>query len=658
MALDRATAVRRESEERFRLMADTAPVMMWMSGPDKLYTYFNKGWLEFTGRSMEHELGNGWADGVHSEDLGRCIETYHHAFDSGKPFRMEYRLRRFDGEYRWILDTGVPRFEPDRTFTGYIGSAIDITERKQVEQVLSSRLQFETLLSDLSATFISVPPEGVDHEIERWLQRLVEFLAVDRGTFFEFADDGQTLHRTHSYATPGITPLSKLVINEQFTWITEQLRQGKTVVWSRIPDDLPEEAKAERAYAMRVGAKSELNIPIVAGGRVICAISFTSLRCYRVWDAEVVPRLRLVGQIFANALGRKRAEEGLRLSEERYRALVIASAQIIWRTNAQGEALFVTSAWQELTGQRDAEMNGYEWLDAVHPDDRAPAMQVWEESVRDKRLCEVEFRVRMRDGGYRAFHVRAVPIMRADGGIREWVGAKMDITERKRADAALKELSGRLIHAQEEERRRIARELHDDVNQRLALLAIGLQQLDQRLSGSADNTRPHVQGMSKLLTEISSDVQRLSHQLHTSKLEHLGLVAALGGLCRELSKQHAIQIDFLHRHVPKSIPKDSALCLFRIAQEALRNMGKHSSARVVQLELSGTPDSLRLCLSDSGVGFDPASVGNKGGLGLISMQERVRGVGGDLSIESQPSRGTRITARVPLAQGPRQAEEA
>lgn len=123
----------RESEARFRSMADTAPVLIWMSGTDKLCTFFNKGWLDFTGRRLEQELGNGWAEGVHREDFDRCLDVYASSFDARREFTMEYRLRRRDGEYRWLLDTGTPRFGPDSAFLGYIGSCLDITARKQAE---------------------------------------------------------------------------------------------------------------------------------------------------------------------------------------------------------------------------------------------------------------------------------------------------------------------------------------------------------------------------------------------------------------------------------------------------------------------------------------------------------------------------------------------
>ena len=133
----------RESEERFRNMADTAPVMIWVSGLDKLCTFFNKGWLEFTGRAMEQESGEGWLEGVHPSDLDRCTSTYSASFDARRSFQMEYRLRRKDGEYRWILDEGAPRFRRGGVFSGYIGSCVDITEikRGQEEAIANQKLE-------------------------------------------------------------------------------------------------------------------------------------------------------------------------------------------------------------------------------------------------------------------------------------------------------------------------------------------------------------------------------------------------------------------------------------------------------------------------------------------------------------------------------------
>ena len=341
-----AAHVVRESEERFRLVANTAPVMIWMSGPDKLCNYFNQPWLEFTGRPLEAELGNGWAKGVYNDDLKHCLETYSQAFDRRQSFAMEYRLRRNNGEYRWIFDIGVPRFNSDGTFAGYIGSCLDITDRKLAEEALAN-------------------------------------------------------------------------------------------------------------------------------------------------------------------------------------------------------------------------------------------------------------------------------------------------------------VGSRLIEAHEEERTWIARELHDDIVQRIALVAVELERCDQQTPDAWTIVHHHVRQAVHRLSDLGRDIQALSHRLHSSKLEYLGLASAAQSFCRELSKQRNVRIVFKHSDLPSSVPKEISLCLFRVLQEALQNAVKHSGVQDFAVELQGTQDGIRLIVSDSGTGFDSRHANNRRGLGLVSMHERLRLVNGELFIQSQPGRGTTVVARVP-----------
>ena len=343
---EQAAHVVRESEERFRLVANTAPVMIWTAGTDRLCTYVNQPWLEFTGRPLDAELGNGWAEGIHHEDLKRCLETYAQAFDQRQSFAMEYRLRRKDGEYRWIVDIGVPRFNPDGTFAGYIGSCLDVTDRKLAEEALAS-------------------------------------------------------------------------------------------------------------------------------------------------------------------VGR------------------------------------------------------------------------------------------------------------------------------------------RLIEAQEEERKWIARELHDDIGQRIALVAVELDRCGQQVTNAPTIVRDHIRQASQLVSDVSDDIQAISHRLHSSKLEYLGLATAAKTFCRDLSEQRHVRIEFKHSDIPATLPKEISLCLFRVLQEALQNAVKHSGAADVSVKVQGTLDGIHLTVSDSGVGFNWRHAVNGRGLGLISMRERLRLVNGELSIQSEPGRGTTILARVP-----------
>jgi PAS domain S-box-containing protein len=222
-----------------------------------------------------------------------------------------------------------------------------------------------------------------------------------------------------------------------------------------------------------------------------------------------------------------------------------------------------------------------------------------------------------------------------------------DISERKVAEHTLASLSPRLIEAHETERGHVAGELRDDLNQRMALLQIGLGQFERDVPGLSPRARLQLHSLTEVAMEIASSIHNLSDRLRPSLLDLLGPVASIERLCRELSDRHNLQIEFAHGHFPEQIPKDVTLCLYRITQEALRNVVKHSGAAEARVELSGDDDRIELCISDSGAGFDPESAKRTSGLGLISMQERLRLVGGRLSVESEASHGTRIRVRIP-----------
>jgi PAS domain S-box-containing protein len=237
-----------------------------------------------------------------------------------------------------------------------------------------------------------------------------------------------------------------------------------------------------------------------------------------------------------------------------------------------------------------------------------------------------------------------------------------DITEKRaaqeklqRSEANLQNLAGHLIQVQEEERHRIGRELHDDISQKLGMMQIELGRLEQHLPHSADQFRSELHEQSNRLSEITSDVQAILHRLHPSKLQHLGIAFAAKNFCRELSVRQQVEIDFHSENVPQELPMEISLCLFRVLQEALQNATKHSGSRDMQVLLSGGSDEIQLTVRDSGIGFDLGEAIMGRGLGLTSMTERLRLVNGDLSINSEPHRGTTIRARVPLGCGMKSA---
>jgi PAS domain S-box-containing protein len=237
----------RESEQRFRSMADTAPVFIWVSEADKRCTYFNKPWLDFTGRTLEQELNDGWEESVHPEDLARCHETYTTACDARETFDMEYRLRRADGQYRWMLDRGSPRFSVDGTFLGYIGSAVDITERKQAEQTV---LKLLVITEKLNSTL------EVDTLLDLLVSEAIQIVDAGSGTAGLFTADGMVCRKFFldgealplDYCWPPMRGLAGWLIVHKIPYLTNEAEADPQI---------------DRDFRARFGIRSALSIPIL-----------------------------------------------------------------------------------------------------------------------------------------------------------------------------------------------------------------------------------------------------------------------------------------------------------------------------------------------------------------------------------------------------------
>ena len=347
---------------------------------------------------------------------------------------------------------------------------------------------------------------------------------------------------------------------------------------------------------------------------------------------------------------RKRGEEELHESEERLRLAVKAGRMYAFEWDAATDVIVRSGKCADIFNWMDdpTRDTGRQFAARIHPDDRQAYVTNDTGLTVENPTYQISFRMLRPDGSVIWLEDSGHGSFDNQGRLLRTIGMVADVTERKLAEDALSSVSRRLIEAQEQERARIARELHDDLSQRMALLAISLAQFEQGMPDLSSQARQQMHNMSEVVTEVSSEIHNLSHQLHPSWLDTLGLVAAVDGLCRELSDQHDLQVLFVNGGIPEQIPKDVTLCLFRIVQEALLNVLKHSGAVNAKVELFGHDDQIDLCISDSGAGFRPESAKGEAGLGLVSMRERLRLVRGHLSIESRPSHGTRIHVRVPL----------
>lgn len=336
-------------------------------------------------------------------------------------------------------------------------------------------------------------------------------------------------------------------------------------------------------------------------------------------------------------------------TEELFRLVANSAPVLIWMSGPNKLVTFLNEAWLNFTGRPAQQELGSGWATGVHPDDFDRCLRTYSDAFDTRVPFEMEYRLRRFDGEYRWIVDRGVPRKDADGTFAGYIGSALDITDRKVAEEALLQMAGRLIMAHEDERSRIARELHDDLSQRMALLQVGLDRLQQQTPGLPVESSRQIREILETASDISSDLHNLSHQLHPSKLDTVGLSGAVRSFCKDFSKQYNLRIDFVEHGVPGDLPKDVTLSLFRVLQESLRNVVKHSRATEVHIGLSGNDKGIELSISDSGVGFDPQSVQGKPGLGLISMRERLRLIGGHLSVDSEPTKGTCVRVFAPLA---------
>jgi PAS domain S-box-containing protein len=353
--------------------------------------------------------------------------------------------------------------------------------------------------------------------------------------------------------------------------------------------------------------------------------------------------VQIIGMV-ADITERRRAEEAIHESEERFRLVANTAPVMIWMTGLDKKPSYFNQLWLDFSGLSEADLqNGLTGI--VHPEDCQRGLDNYCQAFDKRQPFRKECRLRRHDGQYRWMLDVGVPRFHKDGSFAGYIGSCIDITDNKLAEEALSDMTRKLIEAEEQERARIGRELHDDINQRLAMLAVELEQLKDNPS----EVQSRVEELLKQTTDLSNDVQALSHELHSSKLEYLGIGAAMRIFCDEFGKRQKVEIDFQSHDLPSHMPQEISLCLFRVLQEALHNSVKHSGVRHLEVRLRGTPGQIDLAVSDLGAGFDKDTAKQSPGLGLISMQERLKLVKGTLSIESQPKCGTTIRACVPLS---------
>ncbi len=352
-------------------------------------------------------------------------------------------------------------------------------------------------------------------------------------------------------------------------------------------------------------------------------------------------------------------------SIEQYRLRADQVPILLWTARPDTTLDYLNDFAMHMTGRPLEQLRDNGWLDFVHPDDLDRSIATYTPAFEARKPFVLEYRLRQANGEYRWFLASGVPKYGRDGSFTGYLGCDVDITERKLAEdrihasqAALEAsnqevryLAGRLIEAQEVERARIARDLHDDVSQQLAGVSIAFSGFKRRLDEYhvSDDLRQELVTLQQQTLKLARNVRQLSHDLHPTVLQHLGLIKGLTSYCSELGRTHGVAISCTASGEFGAVTPDAALCVYRIAQEALRNVVAHAHATRADVRIERIGDEAKIIITDDGRGFDTAHrIDRAAGLGLVSMSERARIMGGNVSIVSAIGHGTRVEATIPI----------
>ena len=351
---------------------------------------------------------------------------------------------------------------------------------------------------------------------------------------------------------------------------------------------------------------------------------------------------------FRDDTQRREAEQAVRESEGRFRLVASSTPVMIWMSGTDKLCIYFNQGWLEFTGRSVEAELGHGWTEGVHHKDLERCFQTYTKAFERREPFQMEYRLRRHDGEYRWIFDHGVPRFNAEGSFAGYIGSAIDVTERKLAEEALSTVSQKLIEAQEQERCRLAQELHDDIGQQLVGLLLRLTVARKRVEVPMPELGQEIGSAIETARRLARDVQNLSHGLHSTELKYLGLEAAARAVCAELSERTTVDVQFRSESSVTGLPDDVSLCLYRVLQEALQNAVKHSRSPQIDVWLGNDASSVELIVRDSGIGFEPNTASQGRGLGLMGMKERLKSVGGELTIDARRAGGTTIRARAPL----------
>jgi len=509
-------------------------------------------------------------------------------------------------------------------------------------------------ISEFGERLAASPAESVEATITEGLTCIVELLDADRLCWYEVAEDSSMLLHKYTGSVREAPSPPKTIPPGQMPFMSGRLGNHEYVLL-RTTDDLPPAGKKDREFLEELGVKSLLLIPSRYSSTRNGVLGLASYSRTENWGEQSISQLTIAANMIGATLQRRYEQVAREESEGRFRYLFAQASIGIALETLEGRILEVNPAFCAMIGYSAEELKQLRCERISHPDDEEIERVLFEELRQGLRTSyTIEKRFFRKDSSQMwgqvsvsllNLHAESAPLV---------LGMVSDCTAQKTAEASLHQrdqelqrLAGHLIEAQEEERRRISRELHDDIGQRVALLACELDR-ERMAEHSPDGANgENGQALRAELDAIATDIHKLSHELHSASLQTCGLKVALKDLCRKYENNHGLKVDLQAEASDYRLPPDVALCLYRVAQEALANALKHARTDRVVVRVTRDEEKVRLLVKDFGTGFDPAW--QSGGIGLTSMRERLRVCGGVLFVSSAVNQGTEIAAEVPAA---------
>jgi len=604
-------ALSRQEEDHLRLVIDTIPTMAWTILPDGTLDFVNQPWLEYTGLRMEEALEESTRT-MHPEDLPGAIEKWFVVMAAGEPYESEMRLRRADGEYRWFLVRTVPLRDEQGNIVKWYGTSTDIEDRKRAEDALrESEEKFRQLAENVREVFWMTTPHleevlYVSPAYESVWGRSLESVRQRPQSFMD------AIHSEDRERVVGI--------------LEGQRQQGFEVEYRIVRPDGSVRWIRDRGFPVKD-----------ASGKV-----------YRI------------AGVAEDITERKRVEMALQKNEH-----LLSETQVLGRTGSwehnlvTGEIANTEGNLRLFFGDDHGKGARFEdFAEVVHPDDREYVNARHAQLLAEGGPPDIEYRVVWPDGTVHMLFGRATVVRDAAGRPLRVYGTNVDVTERKRAENALRDsgvqlqaLSRRLVELQESERKELARELHDRVGQSLTALKINIDLLQPALASQGNaEALARVADSAALLESTMDTIENVMSELRPPMLDDHGLAAALDWHARNFSKRTGIAVAVRGIEPALRPALEVEIALFRIAQEALNNVAKHARAQHVEIALDHANGECVMSVEDDGIGFDgveDASDKPKPGLGMVTMRERAQAVGGHFEVRALPGRGTQLTVRVP-----------